>query len=347
MDPRLLAASALLLAAFVPAIPAGAQDAPPAPKLSKPGSPPQTPSLPSPLDMPVDAPLAAGAPAMDRFGDRPADPAYAAFQRGLYITALNLALPKAEEGDRASQMLAAEIYARGLGVERNNAEATRWYMLAAEQGDAEAQLQAAMILLGDKPLDRANPNRAEALEMLRASADAGNAYAAFNLAQVVMAEKPGDEGARQARALFETAAAKQVPGALYALARFHLTGIGGAAIDGAKARDLMSRAARAGLDTAQLDLATSLADGLFGARDYPEAFIWMRRAALGGNVLAANRLAKLYMYGLGNEGDAIAAAAWYIRAKRAGITDPEMEDYLEGLTDEERAEALTMANAPL
>ncbi|NJR14162.1 MAG: sel1 repeat family protein [Phyllobacteriaceae bacterium] len=284
---------------------------------------------------------------MDRFGNRPADPAYAAFQRGLYITALNLALPKAEQGDRAAQMLTAEIHARGLGVPRNMEEATRWYMLAAEQGDAEAQLQVAMILLGDKPLDLANPNRAEAMDMLRASAETGNPYAAFNLAQLVMAEQPGDDGARQARILFETAATRDIPGALYALARFHLTGIGGATIDGAKARDLMTRAARAGLDTAQLDLATSLADGVFGKADYTEAFIWMRRAALGGNPLAANRLAKLYMFGLGNDGDPIAAAAWYIRAKRAGIKDAEMEDYLEGLTDDQRSKALTAANAPL
>ena len=84
-------------------------------------------------------------------------------------------------------MLVAEIYARGLGTARNIAEATRWYMAAAGQGIAEAQLQAALILLGDKPLDRSNPNRDEALTMLRASADQDNAFAAFNLAQIVMA----------------------------------------------------------------------------------------------------------------------------------------------------------------
>ena len=36
------------------------------------------------------------------------------------------------------------------------------------------------------------------------------------------------------------------------------------------------------------------------------------RAARGGNVAAQNRVAKLYMQGLGVEPDSIAAAAWYI-----------------------------------
>jgi uncharacterized protein len=286
-------------------------------------------------------------PDLTRFGERPGDPAYAAFQRGLYITALNLALPEAEKGALPSQMLAAEIYGRGLGVARNVAEATRWYMAAAAQGDAEAQLQAALILLGDKPLDPANANRAEALTMLRAASDAGNAFAAFNLAQIVIAEKTGETGAREAMPLFEIAAKAGIPGALYAMSRFHRIGGGGLSLDGEKARDYLERAARAGLDTAQLDLGVSFADGTFGRPDYKSAFLWLRRAAESGNVLAGISLAKLYAYGLGVEGDPVTAAAWYIRAKRSGLTDPALEDFMDGLADDERARALTKANERL
>src|SRR5690606_37113597 len=46
----------------------------------------------------------------------PPDDAFGAYQRGLYITALNLALPRADGGDAAAQTLVAEIYSRGLGV---------------------------------------------------------------------------------------------------------------------------------------------------------------------------------------------------------------------------------------
>ncbi len=66
-------------------------------------------------------------PATDRFGGPPADAAYGAFQRGLYMTALNLAMPRAEAGDSAAQTLVAEILSRGLGVKRDEAKAAKWY----------------------------------------------------------------------------------------------------------------------------------------------------------------------------------------------------------------------------
>ena len=52
------------------------------------------------------------------FGPR-VDAAYGAFQRGFYLTALSLALPRAETGDKAAQTLIGEIYSKGLGVAEN------------------------------------------------------------------------------------------------------------------------------------------------------------------------------------------------------------------------------------
>src|SRR5690606_7443436 len=62
-----------------------------------------------------------------RFSERPSDAAYGAFQRGYYLTALNLATPLALEGDAAAQTLIGEIYSRGLGVRRDLAMAIEWY----------------------------------------------------------------------------------------------------------------------------------------------------------------------------------------------------------------------------
>jgi TPR repeat protein len=128
------------------------------------------------------------------------------------------------------------------------------------------------------------------------------------------------------------------------MAQVHANGVGGKAKDDKEARRWLLLAARQNFDTAQLDLATWLVDGRGGGRDLKEGFRWMRRAAEGGNVAAQNRLAKLYMKGLGADPDSIAAAAWYILARRAGLTDPEMEDFFDGLTDEELQKALERAN---
>ena len=105
-----------------------------------------------------------------------------------------------------------------------------------------------------------------------------------------------------------------------------------------------SLAARQNFDTAQVDLGhlagrgprrPARPEGRFRLDD-------ARRA--GGNVAAQNRLAKLYMGGIGTEPNAIDAAAWYFLARRAGLTDPEMEDFLRGLTEEEQKQALARAN---
>src|SRR5688572_4221534 len=62
-----------------------------------------------------------------RFGEQAADEAYGVFQRGLYKTAYNLALPRAEKGDGPAQALVAEIVSRGLGVPANSAVAAKWF----------------------------------------------------------------------------------------------------------------------------------------------------------------------------------------------------------------------------
>ena len=59
---------------------------------------------------------------------------------------------------------------------------------------------------------------------------------------------------------------------------------------------------------------------------------------------AQNRLAKLYMQGIGADPDSIAAASWYIVARRAGLSDPVMDDFMDGLTEDEQKKALEKAN---
>ncbi len=290
------------------------------------------------------APVAQGEkpfPDPDRFGGKAIDEAYGAYQRGLYITALKLALAHAEKGDPAAQTLAAEIYARGLGVPRNEKEAARWYGRAAEQGVAEAQLQYGLALMEGRVIAA---NREKGVAYLQRSADAGNARAAFNFAQVTVTDKPGDAGERAAWPYFLTAAKAGIPDAQYAVARFYATGSGGQPRNEAEARNWLVRAARQNFDTAQMELGAWLVEGRGGARDYEAGFRWMQVAAQAGNVAAMNRLAKLYRAALGTEPDDIAAAAWYILSRRAGLRDRDLDVFLDGLTDQEQRQAIDRAN---
>jgi len=272
----------------------------------------------------------------ERFGET-RDEAFGAYQRGHYLTALDLARPRAEAGDAAAQTLIAEIYARGLGVRRDGKEAAKWYGKAAEKGEPEAQLQYALMLLDGEFVQY---DFDKAYTLMRSAAEAGKPLAQFNFAQMIA--DSADE--QDAVVWYERAAEAGLPDAQYALAQVYANGLGGKRKDDAEARRWLERAARRNFDTAQLDLATWLVQGRGGERNYEEGFAWMKRAAELGNVAAQNRLAKLYMAGLGTEGDSVLAASWYMLARRSGLNDPEMEDFLAGLTDEQLEQAAERVN---
>lgn len=291
-----------------------------------------------------DLTLPAGSTGFDknRFGDRPEDSPYGAFQRGLYKTAFNLAQPLAEAGDVPAILLVAELYARGLGVVRDPVKAAEFYAKAAELGDDEGQLQTALYQLQRlKKGDDASAVRA----LFEQSAASGNALAAFNLAQLIIDENPGPSGVLMAVPYFEQAAKAGLADAQYAMAQMVRVGYGTVLPDETVARAWLQLAAVQGHDTAQLEYATALIDGIGGDRDYKQGYLWMQRAAKIGNVPAQLRLARLYRNGIGVEGNSVFAGAWYIKARRAGLKDARLDVFLEGLDDETRNQALAQANA--
>src|SRR6266704_1974029 len=63
-----------------------------------------------------------------------------AINRGDYATALQLLRPLAEKGDPAAQINLGNMYFDGNGVPQDNGESVKWYLLAAGQGSADAQI---------------------------------------------------------------------------------------------------------------------------------------------------------------------------------------------------------------
>ncbi len=267
--------------------------------------------------------------------------AFGAFQRGYYLTAMELALPRAQLGDPAAQTLVAELFAAGLGVARNMDDAAFWYKQAAESGDASAQFKYGVMLLEGRHVE-ADPAKAE--ELMKLAADAGNAFAQFNHAQALVSKKPGDAGILEALPYFEKAAEQGVPDAQYALAQIYSNTVGVPDEKRARAREFMEKAARAGFDTAQLDYAMWLIDGIGGPKDYENGFRWMKVAATRGNVVAQNRMAVLHINAIGTKGDPVEAGKWYILSRRAGYDDRSLDDFYQGLTEEEQKQAIDAAN---
>jgi TPR repeat protein len=70
----------------------------------------------------------------------PAEAGYAAYEKGNYKSALRGLLPLAEQGDLRAQTTLGLLYYRGSkDVPRDEAEALKWFRLAAERGDAAAE----------------------------------------------------------------------------------------------------------------------------------------------------------------------------------------------------------------
>lgn len=277
----------------------------------------------------------------NRFGNKVADPAFGAFQRGLYLTAFNLGMERAKEGDPAAQTLVAEIYARGLGVKADQKQAAHWYGLAAEKGEVEAQFRYAAMLLQGIYVPK-DAKKAEAL--MQKAAEAGNAMAQFNYGQMLMMRTPGIKGLDEAATWFQKAAESGVADAEYAVSQLLANGTTTIKRDEAEAREYLLRAARKNYDTAQLDLATWLVEGRGGERNYDAGFRWMLTAARGGNVAAQARVARLYRDGIGTDGNSVEAAAWYIQARRSKLYAKDLDSFMDGLTDEEIQQAISRAN---
>ncbi len=268
--------------------------------------------------------------------------AYSAYQLGYYLTAMKLALPEASKGKPAAQTLIAEIFARGLGVPKSMDDAAFWYGQAAGNGDPSAQFNYAIMLMHGEHVAK-DEKKAQAL--MKKAADAGVPAAQFNHAQWLVQNEAGEKGIMAALPYYEKAAEAGIADSQYALSQIYRNSGGIPEEKRKKARYWLERAARAGYDTAELDLGIWLIDGVDGPTDYERGFEWMRRAAEGGNVMAENRLAHLYRNGIGTRQDRTAAAAWYILARRAGLQDNTLEDFFQGLTDAEQKAALKQANA--
>ncbi len=269
------------------------------------------------------------------------DEAYGAYQRGLFLTAMEKALPRAQLGDAAAQTLIGELLAGGLGVKKDPKAAAFWYKQAADHGDAGAMFRYAILLVEGEVVKR---DKAKADELMTRAADAGNASAQFNHAQVLVGAHPGPEGLKLALPYYEKSARQGIADAQYAVAEIYmaLPELGDDRKD--KALYWIERAARAGFDTAQLDLGLWLVNGTAGPRNAAAGFKWLKVAALQGNISAANKVAHLLINAIGTRPDPVEAAKWYVISRRAGLADPELEDFFLGIEDDKQAKAIAAAD---
>ena len=117
----------------------------------------------------------------------PLEDGLAAYQSKDYEKAIAIWRPLAESGDAGAQFRVGTMYAEGLGVARDDAEAAKWFRRAAERGDMMAQFN-----LGASYAEGAGVTKddAEAAKWFRRAADQGMSFAQLNLG-IMFAEGKG------------------------------------------------------------------------------------------------------------------------------------------------------------
>jgi TPR repeat protein len=260
-----------------------------------------------------------------RADGRPPDLAFGAYQRGNFLYALKEAERRIDGNskDSAAMTLIGSIYHDGAAVPRNDVEASHWFRLASNLGDASAAYELGVLLLQGAP------------------------------------GLPKDLAG--AKAQFELAAAKNHPSALYNLGVMALDSTEGHKPDFAKAADFFRRSALAGDGNGAYSYGVMLREGKGVSQDIVEGAHWLKRAAdegvvaaqveygimlfngdgipkdqavgvrilriaaVKGNPIAQNRIAHLYAAGLVLEHDLAKAAAWNTFAKSAGLQDQTLD----------------------
>jgi len=116
----------------------------------------------------------------------------AAYRSGDYATVLREWKPLAEQGNADAQYNQGLMYALGRGVPQDDKTAVKWYRLAADQGDADAQkkLKEIKILLSLSPKEQRNlaslearkGNYKKALNFLEQASGNGDHIASWKLA---------------------------------------------------------------------------------------------------------------------------------------------------------------------
>ncbi|MGA6994331.1 MAG: tetratricopeptide repeat protein [Candidatus Deferrimicrobiaceae bacterium] len=87
-------------------------------------------------------------------------------------------IERANKGEAEAQTALAEMYRKGEGVPKNDAEAAKWYRKAAEQGVPEAQVNLGLMQANGQGVPK---NYGEAVEWFSKAAEQGEAKAQHGL----------------------------------------------------------------------------------------------------------------------------------------------------------------------
>ncbi|MEM9750503.1 MAG: SEL1-like repeat protein [Pseudomonadota bacterium] len=234
--------------------------------------------------------------------------AVADYHRGRYAQARAALERLAGKGGADARYLLGHLHQQGLGAPKNLAEAIEHFVIAANDGQVDAQFSIGAL-----------------------------ARTGYKLGDTIYEPEPA-----LARGWLELAAAKGHSLAQYELATMMAQGEGGKR-DYEAAADLWESAANGGVVAAQTELGGAFVTGRGRTQDFAKAALWFSQAAEADDPDAMYNLALLYDSGMGVEQNPDEAARWLETAAAAGL--PEAQTSLGLLAYQGRGVARSLTRA--
>ena len=200
------------------------------------------------------------------------------------------------------------MFFHGVGTEKDEAEARKWFEKSAAVGNPHAQYQLAKMILTDPESDVQKIDLA--LKWLTKAAESGQDFAQYALGKVYRNGRSVEKDALQAAAWFQKAAEQGNDFAAYALGKLLLDGGDGLSRDIPTAMEWLKCSAQAGNQYAQYRLGKLLLQGEDVPKNVAEAVRQLTASAEQGNQYAQYALGKLYLLGKDVPADHDAAVRW-------------------------------------
>lgn len=231
------------------------------------------------------------------------------FRNGQFSEAVGTWRTAAEQGDAAAALYLGVLYDTGFGVAQSPARALEWYRRGGERGNVTAMFNSAVMLDAGRGT-AADP--AGAIDLYERATQAGSGRADYNLGLIyesgisVPADRP------RAIRYFRHAVAHGVSEGRAHLARLGTSYAG--TVSAPKADPAMTN-----FQQAQRALLAR------GANADATAAALFRKAADGGNAMAAYNLGYCYEHGIGVPRSAEQAIVWY-RQSAASAAEPALRE---------------------
>ena len=201
----------------------------------------------------------------------------------------------ASQGDADCQYEVGRMCQYGIGTAQDNAEAAKWYTQAADNGSSAGQTAIGFMYLNGQGVAE---NLAEAVKYITQGAENGNRYARNCLGWMYATGKGVTKDDKKAFEWYGKAAEDGVPEAQFELGLFYYFGRG-TEKDVKQAYDWWLKAAEQGNPTAQTNIGYLYKSGEGVAQDNAKAVEWYKKAADAGDAVGENNLGYMYQMGLG------------------------------------------------